>query len=119
MIKKYVISKNIKKYGYDEKENIYYYEKITKKIQCYSVTYRGNSNILVNNNRLIKLLWSNGIRYKTSEYFSKTRDDAGLPIYYTRITFYTDRNYIHNNMNHKIITWQKLENILKDCLTKI
>lgn len=119
MIKKYIISKDNKKIGYYKQENVYYYEKITKDIQCYSITYRGNSNMLLNNNRLIKLLWNNGIKYKTSDYFSKTRDDVGLPIYYTRIIFYTDRNYTHDKNNHKIIKWKQLEKILKNCVTKI
>lgn len=112
MIANYLISKNNEKIGYIKEENNYYYEKITKDIQYYSVTWRGNSNQILNNNRLIKLLFNNGIRYKASSFISKSPDDCGLPCYYTRIQFYTDRNYLHDKNNHKGISWEELENII-------
>lgn len=114
MINQYLESPDNKKIGYVESENSYYYEKITGELQYYSVTWRGKSKQIINNNRLLKLLSDNGIRYKASAFLSKSPEDCPLPCYYTRIQFWTDRNYFHDKSNHKIISWSELEEILAE-----
>lgn len=112
MINEYLISEDNSKLGHDENANKYYYEKITKDTQCYSITWRG-ALPLGEINRFIKLLWDNGIKYESSDYMSKTRDDAGALKYYSRIQFWTDRNYYHDDKRKNIISWSKFCKLLK------
>ena len=55
------------------------------------ITFRGALD-LAQWNTLLRYLYNSGINYKTETRLSPTRDDAGLPKYYERVLFETDRD---------------------------
>ena len=84
--------------------------------QAYSITWRGIFP-MGEWNLFLKKLRELNIEYKYYSHMAKTRDDAGLPIYYERLHFWTDRDYIHDDKRKKLIQWSELENIIRNCQT--
>ena len=72
----------------------------------HKITFRGSLDIDAWNN-ILKLLYNNNIPYKYFSEFSKTRDDAGLLIYFDSIIFTYDK-YIPYYTNRKRISIEDL-----------
>ena len=87
-------------------------------MQAYSITWRGTFPI-GEWNRFIHKLNDLGVKYKYYSYMSKTRDDAGLPIYYERLHFWMSRDYIHNDQRKQVIKWSELEGIIRNCQSNL
>ena len=56
----------------------------------YQITFRGTLD-LGRWNSLLRWLYDNGIEYKCESKLSPTRDDAGLPKYFDRVSFSSER----------------------------
>jgi len=63
-------------------------------------------------NKLIKFLYDSSIEYKCFSKISKTRDDAGLLIYFDSVVFIHDR-YIPYYTNRKRISIINLINMVR------
>lgn len=78
----------------------------------HKITFRGTLDIIAYN-KVIKLLYDNNIPYKTVSKYSKTRDDAGLLIYFDSIIFCYDK-YIPYITNRKRISFNDLLTRIKN-----
>ena len=85
-----------------------------KKYHIHIVTFRSSLPIDSFNN-LIKFLYDNNISYITQQKISKTRDDAGLPIYYDRVIFWYAK-YIEYKTNRKILSLDEYLNKIRKML---
>jgi len=74
----------------------------------HKITFRGTLDI-ISYNKVLRLLYYNNIPYKTISKYSKTRDDAGLLIYFDSIIFVYDK-YIPYVTNRKRISIEDLIN---------
>lgn len=81
-------------------------------MHTHSITYRG-AFPMDTWNRLIKFLYDNKIPYKCYSNISPTRDDAGLNIWYERVTFIYHK-FIPYYTNRKKITTDKFLELLKE-----
>lgn len=72
----------------------------------HKITFRGTLDI-ISYNKVLRLLYDNSIKYKTFSTYSKTRDDAGLLIYFDSIVFVYDK-YIPYYTNRKRISIKEL-----------
>jgi len=72
----------------------------------HKITFRGTIDI-ISYNKVLRLLYDNGIPYKCFHKFSQTRDDAGLLTYFDSIVFVYDK-YIPYITNRKKIDIQEL-----------
>lgn len=72
----------------------------------HKITFRGTIDIEAYN-KVLRLLYDNNIEYKCFHKFSKTRDDAGLLIYFDSIVFVYNK-YIPYYTNRKRISMQEL-----------
>lgn len=57
----------------------------------YQITFRGTIDLAKWNN-LLRYLFNSGIEYVTETNLSPTRDDAGLPKYFDRVIFSSERD---------------------------
>ena len=81
------------------------------KLHIHKITFRGSIDIEAWN-KLLKFLYDNNIEYKTTSKISKTRDDAGLLIYFDSVIFQY-KYYIDYYTNRKKLPIEKLIELIK------
>ena len=80
-------------------------------MHIYSITFRGTFP-MGEWNRIIKALYDRGIKYRYTDKFAPTPDDAGLPQYYSRLIYWSETEYQYDHKRVKE-PWSSFEDMFK------